>query len=85
MINKIFNNSGNIIKIIAIITFFAITIGGIFAGLILSEDGDDDSLILIPIAPVVALIISIFIYGFGEIVCHVKNIDEKLNNINNNF
>ena len=85
MINKIFNNSGSIIKIVAIITFFAITIGGILAGWILSEDGDDDSLILIPIAPVVALILSTFIYGFGEIVCHVKKIDEKLNNINNNI
>lgn len=64
---------------VAIITFLAIAIGGIIAGLVLSEDGgDDDSLILIPIAPIVALIISTFLYGFGEIVCRVKNIDDKL-------
>ena len=76
--NKLFNNSGKKIKILSNILFFLISLVGIILGIALSADTDEFFSIFIFIAPLVGWVISLFVYGYGEIIERICKMEQKI-------
>ncbi len=64
----LFKNIGKTLKRYAVASFIVETIAGIISAIVMIDGTDGLSLLLIPAAPFVAYTLSIFLYGFGELV-----------------
>lgn len=91
MNDKLFGDIGRKIKVLAIVSFYVLTILSIVLGIILiaANDGLEDgwwALFIIFFGPIVALILSWILYGFGELVENTQAIRSfPVSGINNNL
>ena len=77
MFENIFENIDDTILVLGRILFLLSIVGGIIWIIISYSDGRS---ILIPIiVSISSCISSLLMYGFGEIIYHLKRIDNKLN------
>ena len=79
-----FRNIGAKIKTLAIIFFVGEVILSFIAAVAVGQEERDPlaAMIVLITGCLVAWIANFFVYGFGQLIVHMKNVDEKLSGIN---
>ncbi|MBE6927360.1 MAG: hypothetical protein E7467_02535 [Ruminococcaceae bacterium] len=73
-----FGNIGQKIKALAYVMFILEAVGAIFGGIVLlSEEVTTIGLLVLFLGPVVAYLSAWMLYGFGEIIVKLKQIEEN--------
>lgn len=87
---KLYSNTGRVLKIVAIVIAILETVAGIFAGLHFLTEAPDYydyyyyiAFALILGTPIVAYIISLVLYSFGELVENTKIIADNITSTKN--
>ncbi len=79
-----FNNIGKKIKVLAAVTAVLLAIAAIITGIVLCNDNSEEAGIPILIfGPIVSWISSFMLYGFGELIDKVCDIEDMLNRSEN--
>lgn len=76
-----FENIGKKIKVLAKVIFFIEAISAIIAGFVLCMEEDEMLIIISFVGPIVAWISSWLLYGFGELIDKVCDIEKSTRNI----
>ena len=82
MFNKLFSDVGGKLKLLATIWFYLIWIGGMIAGVVLIAVDPDDfvvfGLLMLALSWLVAWLMSLMLYAFGQLVQNSDAIKNKM-------
>ena len=74
-----FGNVGKVIKTVSKVSFMLVSIlFEVMAGFLFIEFEEPLFLIIAIVGPIAAWIFSCFIYAYGDIVCNLREINEKI-------